>query len=144
MTNIVKMNTPEDILLQETIELVQQAQNEVKTIETKLKEHKKKILEIEDSINNTKDKNILIQLKRDKKSEETKLKLCKQELENKNNLLDILETDLGKIRNKKKQEFVQQSSQSTAEKVFDENNIHYVTYDQQWWSVDLGGRRIIK
>jgi len=145
MTNIVKMNTPEDILLQETIQLVQQAQNEVKTIETKLKEHKKKILEIEDSINNNKDKNTLIQLKRDKKSEETKLKLCKQDFENKNNLLDVLETDLGKIRNKKKQEFVQQSSQSTAEKVFDENNIHYVIFDQQWWSVDpAGGRMDVK
>ena len=145
MTNIVKMNTPEDILLQETVQLVQQAQNEVKTIETKLKEHKKKILEIEDSINNNKDKNTLIQLKRDKKSEETKLKLCKQDFENKNNLLDVLETDLGKIRNKKKQEFVQQSSQSTAEKVFDENNIHYVIFDQQWWSVDpAGGRMDVK
>lgn len=145
MTNIVKINIAEDILLQEVIQQVQTAHNEVKNTEFKLKEHKKKILEIEDKINNTKDKNSLAQLKLDKKSEETKLKLCKQDFENKNSMLDILETDLGKIRNKKKQEFVQQSSQSTAEKVFDENNIHYVIFDQQWWSVDpAGGRMDVK
>jgi hypothetical protein len=49
---------------------------------------------------------------------------------------------LGKIRQKRKQEFVQKSSQQTVEKVLDEHNIHYVIFDQQWWSVDPAGDRM--
>jgi hypothetical protein len=84
-------------------------------------------------------------LKDQKKSIDANIKLMRQTINNKAQLLQNIEVDLGKIRAKRKQEFVQQNSQSTAEKVFDENNIHYVIFDQQWWSVDpAGGRMDVK
>ena len=56
--------------------------------------------------------------------------------------LDSAETDLALLYGAKNQIYTKQNSEATAKKVFDENNIHYVIYDQQWWSVDSSGSRM--
>tara|TARA_R110000868_G_C10934382_1_gene766591 strand:- start:212 stop:1987 length:1776 start_codon:yes stop_codon:yes gene_type:complete len=84
-------------------------------------------------------------LKDQKKAIDANIKLMKTSVNAKESQLNNIEVDLGKIRQKRKQEFVQQNSQNNAEKVFDEHNIHYVIFDQQWWSVDpAGGRMDVK
>lgn len=80
-----------------------------------------------------------------KKTVDANIKLMKTSVQAKEQQLSNVEVELGKIRQKRKSEFAQQSSQKTAEKVFDENNIHYVIFDQQWWSVDpIGGRMDVR
>ena len=81
-------------------------------------------------------------LKDQKKSIDANIKLMKSSVTGKEQLLRNIETDLAKLRAKRKQEYIQINSQSTAEKVFDEHNIHYVIFDQQWWSVDPAGGRM--
>lgn len=56
--------------------------------------------------------------------------------------LDSTETELAKLRGAKLQVYTKQNSEATAKKVFEDNNIHYVIFDQQWWSVDSTGSRM--
>lgn len=72
------------------------------------------------------------------KTIEIELNLARSNLEN-------LERDLAKLTNEKYKVETTMASGDAAEKVFDENNIHYVISDQQWWSVDpTGGRMDIR
>ena len=67
---------------------------------------------------------------------------------NKNNiqfyekLLDDINLKAKQIISKKNQEVKKEANKNTAERVFDEHNIHYIIFDQQWWSVDPAGDRM--
>lgn len=56
--------------------------------------------------------------------------------------LDQAETELAQLRGAKLQVYTKINSEATARKVFEDNNIHYVIFDQQWWSVDSTGSRM--
>jgi hypothetical protein len=97
-------------------------------------------ISIQESTETNKDKKK--SFKESKKTVDATTKLMRTALAAKEQQLSGIEVELGKIRAKRKQAFVQQNSQTTAEKVFDEHNIHYVIFDQQWWSVDPSGGRM--
>jgi hypothetical protein len=147
MTNVIGINNiaNEQILIDE---LVASINNLKRQIETDNKEiidqtnlsNQLQILEAGESNNKIKKEH-----RESKKAIDANVKILKSKVDVTNKQLSNVEIDLGKIRQKRKQEFVQQSSQNTAQKVFDEHNIHYVIFDQQWWSVDpAGGRRDVK
>jgi hypothetical protein len=69
------------------------------------------------------------------KTNEIELNLARSNLEN-------LQRDLAKLTHEKFKVEVSLASGDAAEKVFTENNIHYVITDQQWWSVDPAGGRM--
>lgn len=144
MTNVIDLNgvSPEQQMIDSLV-------NQVSTIKQQIEQDRQKIRDDEElstrlSIleanehNKTEKRN----LKDQKKSIDANVKLMRQNISNKEQLLKNVEVELGKIRAKKKQEFVTKNSQQTAEKVFDEHNIHYVIFDQQWWSVDPAGDRM--
>lgn len=144
MTNIIELNgvSPEqlmiDSLTSQISSLKQQLENDKKKIieDTKLS-NELQILEA-----GTTDRQQKKLHKDSKKAVDANIKLMKTSLAAKEQQLNNIEVELGKIRQKRKQEFAQKSSQQTAEKVFDEHNIHYVIFDQQWWSVDPAGDRM--
>lgn len=144
MTNVIELNggNPDsqliDTLAREVSQLKQQLSNDKQKIvdDTKLSN------ELDILVAGTKDKNEIKDLKNKKKAIDANIKLMKTSVHAKEQQLNNIEIELGKIRQKRKQDFVQQSSQKTANKVFDEHNIHYVIFDQQWWSVDPAGDRM--
>lgn len=86
-------------------------------------------------------KNLLDQ----KKALEANIKLQKTNIQAIEQQLNIIQTEFAKLKAVKTSQFVKKTSQDTAEKVFVEHNIHYVIFDQQWWSVDpQGGRMDVK
>jgi hypothetical protein len=73
---------------------------------------------------------------------DAEIKKNKAAQDNAQEQLDTAETDLAQLRGAKLQVYTKQNSEATARKVFDDNNIHYVIFDQQWWSVDSTGSRM--
>ena len=146
MSNVIEMNKNPDQ------ELIDNLLTQINIIKNQINEDKKKIID-ETRLSNeliileagTTDRVQKRSYKDDKKALDANIKLMKTSVNAKEEQLNNVEVQLGKIRQKRKQEFVQLNSQSTAEKVFDENNIHYVIFDQQWWSVDpIGGRMDVR
>jgi hypothetical protein len=146
MSNVIEMNKNPDQ------ELIDNLITQINIIKNQINEDKKKIID-ETRLSNeliileagTTDRVQKRSYKDDKKALDANIKLMKTSVNAKEEQLNNVEVQLGKIRQKRKQEFVQLNSQSTAEKVFDENNIHYVIFDQQWWSVDpIGGRMDVR
>ena len=144
MNNVIELNgTPPDQqimddLVKEIMSLRQQIEKDKQKIieDTKLS-NELVILEAGES-----DRHKKKQHKESKKAVDANIKLMKTSVSAKEQQLNNIEIELGKIRQKRKQDFVNQSSHTTAEKVFDEHNIHYVIFDQQWWSVDPAGDRM--
>jgi hypothetical protein len=97
-------------------------------------------ISIQESTETNKDKKK--SFKESKRTLDATTKSMKLALELKEKQLSSIEVELGKIRAKRKQAFASQNSKTTAEKVFDQHNIHYVIFDQQWWSVDPSGGRM--
>lgn len=146
MSTVIEMNqNPEQML-------IDNLNQEINQLRQQIEQDKKNIRDEEDTSTkltileaNESNRQIKKDLKEQKKAIDAKIKLSRSGLSIKEQQLKSVEVQLGKIRQKRKQEFAQQSSQSTAEKVFDEHNIHYVIFDQQWWSVDpAGGRMDVK
>lgn len=144
MSNVIDIAgpSPEQQMIDSLVTQVNATKQEIERDRQKIRSDEEvstnlSILEV-----NEKDKNEKKNLKDQKKSLDANIKLMRQNLNNKEQLLKNVELELGKIRAKRKQEFVSKNSQQTAEKVFDEHNIHYVIFDQQWWSVDPAGDRM--
>ena len=84
-------------------------------------------------------------IKAERKSLQATIKNLKISIDNDQKLLDGYNGEFSKIKQQYKREFVKQNSEENAKKVFEENNIHYVIFDQQWWSVDpRAGRMDLK
>lgn len=88
------------------------------------------------------DKNEKVRLRASIKQLDAEIKKNKAAQESIQQQLDTAETDLAQLRGAKLQVYTKQNSEATAKKVFDDNNIHYVIFDQQWWSVDSTGSRM--
>jgi hypothetical protein len=147
MSNIIELKAPdvEQVAIDNLVTQINGIKQQIEQDKRKIKDDEAisinlQILEAGET-NKIEKKN----LKDQKKAIDANIKLMKTSVNAKESQLNNIEVDLGKIRQKRKQEFVQQNSQNNAEKVFDEHNIHYVIFDQQWWSVDpAGGRMDVK
>lgn len=147
MTNVIGINgiSPEQHLIDNLTTQISSIKQQIEQDRTKIRSDedlstKLSILEAGEQ-NKQEKKNLRDQ----KKALDANIKLMRSGINGKEQILKNVEVELGKIRQKRKQEFVSKSSQQTAEKVFDENNIHYVIFDQQWWSVDpIGGRMDVR
>lgn len=144
MTNVVDFTATiqEQQLLDELNTQIKELNNRISITKDQIHISEEASLNLQIQEATTTDAKTKKKLKDDKKAIDANTKLLEKSLETDEELLKKVKFDLGKILGKRKQEFVQQSSQTTAEKVFDENNIHYVTFDQQWWSVDPSGGRM--
>jgi hypothetical protein len=88
----------------------------------------------------------------DKKSLNAEIAEIKSSIKKRNNsiasekdLLEDVKKELAKIQSSKNYQVATKTSQDTATRVFEENNIHYIAFDQQWWSVDpVGGRMDVR
>jgi hypothetical protein len=147
MTNVVELSgpSPEQVLIDSLTTQISSIKQQLDIDRKKIVEDTKLSNQLEILEAGTSDKQIKKQHKDSKKAVDANIKLMKTGLQAREQQLNNIEVELGKIRQKRKQEFVAKSSQQTAEKVFDEHNIHYVIFDQQWWSVDpAGGRMDVK
>lgn len=71
-----------------------------------------------------------------------KIKLIKGEIDTFSAKKHRIETELAKLIFESTKEFIGDTNEDSANKVFTDHNIHYVIFDQQWWSVDPAGNRM--
>ena len=144
MTNVVEfgMTTQEQQSLDELNKEIRELSNRIAVTKDQIHSSEEASLKLQIDEATTTDSKIKKKLKEDKKAIDANTKLLQNSVKTDEELLKKVKLDLGKILGKRKQEFVKEASQSTANKVFDENNIHYVIFDQQWWSVDPSGGRM--
>ena len=138
--DLQKVNSEEQ-KLREVQQEIQTLRREIEEDEIKVKELKKgdTEFEIEESTSDGKRKKE-IQLQR--KELAAHIKDLKAGIDLKEKKLQRIEVEFGKIRKEKQIAFVKTNSEENAKKVFEDNNIHYVIFDQQWWSVDPGAGRM--
>jgi len=131
----------EEQRLREVQQEIQALRKQIEEDEIKVKELKKgdTEFEIEESTSDGKRKKE-IQLQRKELS--AHIKDLKAGIDLKEKKLQRIEVEFGKIRKEKQIQFVRTNSEENAKKVFEDNNIHYVIFDQQWWSVDNGAGRM--
>lgn len=145
MTNIIELPTNEQQMIDQLTTQLSAIKQDIEKEEEEIRQHSAKSTELAILEASSTDNKVRKKLKDEKKIIDSALKLQQESIKIKKKQLSVIEVELGKIRQKRKQEFAQKSSQTTAEKVFDEHNIHYVIFDQQWWSVDpAGGRMDVK
>ena len=147
MTNVVEFTATiqEQQLLDELNTQIRELNNRISITKEQIHNSEEVSLNLQIQEATTTDTKGKKKLKDDKKLIDANTKLLEKSVQTDEELLKKVKFDLGKILGKRKQEFVKEASQSTANKVFDENNIHYVIFDQQWWSVDpAGGRMDVK
>ncbi len=130
MSNIIELKAPdvEQVAIDNLVTQINGIKQQIEQDKRKIKDDEAisinlQILEAGET-NKIEKKN----LKDQKKAIDANIKLMKTSVNAKESQLNNIEVDLGKIRQKRKQEFVQQNSQNNAEKVFDEHNIHYVIF----------------
>jgi len=141
MNNVVELNpvdTAEKILVDE----IGKYESEIEILEQEIKNYTTQKIELKVHIASTTDA-------KDKKSStaelrriEAKIEQLKDAVDNSADRLETSQLELAELRKQKSIAVVQQTSASTAKKVFDDHNIHYVIFDQQWWSVDPAGDRM--
>ena len=142
MSNVIQLTTSEEQnLINSAIEAIAELKTQIKQEQEEIRLDKQKLIQlsVDEATADKKEKSKYAQAK---KALDGIIKLKENNVKNKEQLVQGQEVELGKINSKKKQDFVKVASQTTAEKVFEENNIHYVIFDQQWWSVDASGDRM--
>lgn len=143
MTNVI--NLQENLQVEA---LVNELQTQINILEKKIEDDERTIkelkktdteLQIEESIKSGKEQKEIV---RQRKELSARIKNIKATIALDEEKLQTVKVDFGKIRKEKQIEFVKTNSEENAKKVFEDNNIHYVTFDQQWWSVDPGAGRM--
>ena len=142
MTNIIELPTNEQHLIDSLTTQLSAMKQDIEKEEEEISQNSSKSTELAILEASSTDNKVRKNLRDEKKIIDGAVKLQQEAIKIKKKQLGVIEVELGKIRQKRKQEFAQKSSQSTAEKVFDQHNIHYVIFDQQWWSVDPSGGRM--
>lgn len=144
MTNVINLQqqTNEEkayIELQQQIDKLKKTiiEQEQEVSEIDQKDSKLAIQEAE--VNNKKERD---DIKKTRKLLQANIKSMKKTIDSNKELLKQVEIQFGQIKTTIKREYVAQASEENAKKVFEANNIHYVIFDQQWWSVDPGAGRM--
>lgn len=78
----------------------------------------------------------------DRKIIDAHIKLLRDSIKTEGSRLKAAEIELGKIEVGVRGRARQERARTNAESIFEEHNIHYVIFDQQWWSVDATGGRM--
>lgn len=139
MNNVIKIEVDSataDIqrIIDEENQKLQKLADEAKLFETNIRD-----LDVEISYAKGESKKALTE---SKKQVTAHLKQRKNEVGVTQDKVNAAENDLAKLRGGLKRMVVKETSENAAEKVFTDNNIHYVINDQQWWSVDAAGTRM--
>jgi hypothetical protein len=141
MSNVLEFNAVDEA--ERVLQLdIEKYQNEIETLDREVKDlttNKIDLAVASSNCTNTKEKK---EIDAERKKVDAKIKQLKNAIENNQGLLESAELDLAVLRKQKSVAVVQKTSENTAKKVFDEHNIHYVIFDQQWWSVDPAGDRM--
>jgi len=144
MTNVINLQTPNGeekayIDLQQKIDKLKAtiSNQEKECLEIDNEDSKLAIQEAE--VSNKKERD---DIKKTRKILQANVKSMRKSIDNNKDLLKQVEIQFGQIKTTIKREFVTQASEENAKKVFEANNIHYVIFDQQWWSVDPGAGRM--
>ena len=116
-------------------QLIQAAYTELKAVERTMLEKEAQV----PSAKNRVDKKALTDAVKELK---VKVKLIRSEIDTFSNKKNRIETDLNRLVFESNKEFVGDTNEDSANKVFSDHNIHYVIFDQQWWSVDPSGNRM--
>ena len=139
MTNVITLsdNTLLNELERKLDEEAEKVNELTKTVETV----KMEVWSAEETYNNAL-KGQKAEAKRDLANKKVALKLAQDLLRTTEANRDQIQRDILTYRGQQNAVTSKQTSQTTAEKVFKEHNIHYVIFDQQWWSVDPAGDRM--
>lgn len=142
MNNIVSLVPNEE---QKTLDLLNQ---QIKEFKAAIDDKHNEMVKLKDQLcdlevkESTVEKGEVAKVTKEIKQVKASIKKVKNAIETDEELLGKVKVDLGKILNKHKQQTKYESDKQTANKVFDEHNIHYIIFDQQWWSVDPAGDRM--
>jgi len=141
MSNVIELNgnNMEQQILDSLNQEIRDLQKSIDEKYTKIKESKELMYDLKGKEVNSKEKT---QINKDIKQLDASIKSLKVSVESDEDLLDRVKVDLSKILGKRRQQNKYESDKQSAEKVFDQNNIHYIAFDQQWWSVDPAGNRM--
>lgn len=140
---VIELNpNPEQQMIDSLVSQVSILRNQIEQDKNKIIEDTRNSIELDVLYKSSTNKDEKQRYKLEKNVIDSNIKLMKTSINAREQQLTNIETQLGTIRQKRKQEFVAQNSHQTAQKVFDEHNIHYVIFDQQWWSVDPAGDRM--
>lgn len=141
MTNIIPLVTEEQQTLDQLNKQIREFHDSIEEKQRKIRESKELVYELEVKVESA-DKNEKTKIKSDIKQLNASIKSLKVSVESDEELLGKVKIQLGKILGKRKQETKYESDKQSANKVFEEHNIHYIIFDQQWWSVDPAGNRM--
>lgn len=144
MTNVVELNVTDPVTQAERVltEEIAGYSQELDTLTQQIRELTRTKIELNVAVTHTTDTRQKKLLSADVKKTEARLRQLKEAESNVADRLETAETDLAMLQKKRNQAFVQNTSQTAAERVFTDHNIHYVIFDQQWWSVDPAGDRM--
>ena len=141
MSNVIQLATEEQQILDSLNKQIKQLKDQIDDKNEKVRLAKKSLydlqIKVEDAAKGEKTK-----LNSEIKQLNAGIKSLKNSIESDEELLGKVTVDLGKILGKKKQQNKYESDKQTANRVFEEHNIHYIAFDQQWWSVDPAGNRM--
>lgn len=142
MNQVIEMLTDEQRLSGELQLQIQQKQREIDNWRDKINDADDTLSTLKINEPLTTDRKQKQQLKNDIKALTEQIKQWKKNVENDEKILSEVKFNLKKINAKKYEQKNKESNKNTAEKVFDEHNIHYIIFDQAWWSVDPAGDRM--
>lgn len=142
MSQVIEMLTDEQRLSSELQLQIQQKQREIDNWRDKINDADDTLSTLKINEPLTTDRKQKQQLKNDIKALTEQIKQWKKNVDNDEKILSEVKFNLKKINAKKYEQKNKETNKNTAEKVFDEHNIHYIIFDQQWWSVDPAGDRM--
>jgi flagellar biosynthesis chaperone FliJ len=142
MSQVIEMLTDEQRLVDELQKQIQQKQRDIDNWRDKINDADDTLSTLKINEPLTTDRKQKQQLKNDIKALTEQIKQWKKNVENDEKILSEAKFSLKKYNAKKYEQKNKESNKNTAEKVFDEHNIHYIIFDQQWWSVDPAGDRM--
>ena len=143
MTNVINL---QDTINEEN--LIRELETQLKNLQDKINQDNTIIkqlqleetqLQIDESMAVGKEKKKYTDIKKELNA---RIKNLKKTVELDEEKLKDIQIKFGTIKKSKQREFVKQNSEENAKKVFEDNNIHYVIFDQQWWSVDPAAGRM--
>lgn len=142
MTNVIQLTSNEE---QQTLDSLNK---QIRTLQDTIDDKHQKIREAKELLyelqakEGTAQKTEKTKIKNDIKQINATIKSLKISVDTDEDILGKVKVSLGQILGKRKQQNKYESDKQTANKVFDEHNIHYIAFDQQWWSVDPAGDRM--
>lgn len=142
MTQVIEMLTDEQRIVEGLREEILHKQRDIDNIREKIDSADDMLGTLKINETQITDRKQKQQCKNDIKALTEQIKQWKKNVETLEQVLSEAKLQLKKFNAKKYEQKNKETNKNTAEKVFDEHNIHYIIFDQQWWSVDPAGDRM--